>query len=321
MIMGFLLAMIAPRFAGIFGDSEDTICDTNIKTTRQYLAGFEMSNNRLPNNLINLVNNGSTTGYAGPCEEDPMTDGLETFTTAILERITLGNHNIDANEAIELGKMGISTVLNWNNEGDASDGATVKTDIFGAATPDITGDMQSSMEKVEVASGMKMLMIGGGNAGTTWYDVYQPSQGAYPYTASVVGAQAGDFRWFNRIILGVGPDCELVTSGYCQAAGICPSYERGASQSTAWGYYCMVLPRMQATIDQMEATGSTAAGQMRTITVEAAGDEAAANPQQIEVDLLASYDKIAEFDVFCPEGHLWPELAEMWEIVTIDTTI
>ena len=40
MIMGFLLAMIAPRFAGIFGDSEDTICDSNIKITRQFLAGF-----------------------------------------------------------------------------------------------------------------------------------------------------------------------------------------------------------------------------------------------------------------------------------------
>ncbi len=57
MIMGFLLAMIAPRFSGIFSDSEETVSSSNIRNTRQALAGFEMTYHKLPNNLINIPSN------------------------------------------------------------------------------------------------------------------------------------------------------------------------------------------------------------------------------------------------------------------------
>ncbi|MBW1677994.1 MAG: type II secretion system protein [Deltaproteobacteria bacterium] len=311
MIMGFLLAMIAPRFAGIFGDSEDTVCDTNIKTTRQYLAGFEMANNKLPDDLINIVNQKSDGTYYGPCEEDPMADGLETFTTAILERLVLAKHVLTSDEAIELGGLGIHTVLNWNNEGDTGSG---KMDIFNVATPSDGTGLEPFMAKTNVAGGMQVLMIGGGNQDgtpTDWHDVYQPGE-TYPYDIQVEGAQAGDFTWFNRIILGVGPDCELVTTGYAQAAGICPSYERGASDNTAWGYYCMVLPRLASTIEQIPA------GKMATVTVVDAGEEAPANPQEMEIDLVEPGDR-AGFDVFCPEGHRWPEVTDVWQISSITT--
>jgi len=319
MIMGFLLAMIAPRFAGIFGDSEDTVCDTNIKTTRQYMAGFEMANNKLPNDLINIVNVDSATGdYYGPCEEDPMADGLETFTTAILDRIVLAKHVLSSNEAKELaGTLGIKTLLNYNNEGDAG-----KTDIFGKSIP---GGLASSMQQVAVNTtvnpGLAVMMIGGGNQDGTattaaaWYKAYKPSKGLFdsnPYDTDAVYAEAADFRWFNRIVVGVGPDCELVTSGYAQAHGICPSYERAASENTAWGYYCVVLPRLAATAAPAPDNDAVTA-----LIVEDASEEGPANPQRITVDVLAPYDKIAEFDVFCPEGHRWPEIAEMWKIVEL----
>ena len=312
MIMGFLLAMIAPRFAGIFGDSEDTICDSNIKITRQFLAGFEMSMNKLPDNLVNIVNaNSDASTYYGPCEEDPMEDGLETFTTAILERLVLAKHVLTSDEAIELGGLGIHTVLNWNNEGDAA-----HTDIFGGTTC-AANVMQSFMAQTPVGGGMQVLMIGGGNStGGNWYDVYQPSdETGYPTDMNAVGAQAGDFTWFNRIVLGVGPDCELVTSGYAQAAGICPSYERGASDNTAWGYYCMVLPRLENTVSQI-----TTSGDMTEITVVDAGDEAPVNAQEMELNLVEPGDR-ASFDVFCPEGHRWPEATDVWQIRTIDSFV
>ena len=309
MIMGFLLAMIAPRFAGIFGDSEDTICDSNIKITRQFLAGFEMSMNKLPNDLVNIVNRADAGAYAGPAEEDPMTDGLETFTTAILDRLVLAKHVLTSDEAAELGGLGIHTVLNWNNEGDAD-----HTDIFGG-TVCAASAMESFMAQTDVEGGMQVLMIGGGNTTSgNWYDVYQPSdETGYPTDMDVVGAQAGDFTWFNRIVLGVGPDCELVTSGYAQAAGICPSYERGASDNTAWGYYCMVVPRLENTVSQINTTGD-----MIEVTVVDAGEEAPTNPQQMTIDLVEAGDR-AGFDVFSPEGHRWPEATDVWEISSLTT--
>ena len=306
MIMGFLLAMIAPRFAGIFGDSEDTICDSNIKITRQFLAGFEMSMNKLPNDLVNIVNQKSDEGYYGPCEEDPMSEGLETFTTAILERLVLAKHLLTSAEAAELGGLGIHTVLNWNNEGDT--GAT-KTDIFAVAAAADGNGLKPFMERVGVATDMQVLMIGGGNQATDWNEVYQPTNGVH---TMVVGSQAGDFTWFNRIVLGVGPDCELVTSGYAQAAGICPSYERGASDNTAWGYYCMVLPRLGSTIDDFTS------GALLEVTVFDAGDEAPANPQEMTINVAEPGDR-AGFDVFCPEGHRWPEATDVWQISALTT--
>ena len=321
MIMGFLLAMIAPRFAGIFGDSEDTICDTNIKTTRQYLAGFEMSMNKLPDDLINIVTHdggeADNAGYTGPCEEDPLLDGSETFTTAILERLSLDFHTLTEDEVIELGGYGLHTVLNFNNPGDFSDTANsiAKSDIFGTSTPDITVASQY-MDKVALAEGVKVLMIGGGNDGTTtgsinedtWYSPYKPGfafgTGGAPDNSIGTGYEAGDFRWYNRIVLGVGPDCELVTAKYCQAAGICPSYERGASQTSAWGYYCIVLPRLENTVSQIDTP---------TASVYA---EASDTGQIIEVSLTEPGENSADFDVFCPEGHLWPELTEFWEVTT-----
>ena len=313
MIMGFLLAMIAPRFAGIFGDSEDTICDSNIKITRQFLAGFEMSMNKLPNDLVNIVNMNSVGTYYGPCEEDPMADGLETFTTAILERLVLAKHVLTSGEAAELGGLGIHTVLNWNNEGDTGD--ATKLDIFGEAVATDGSVLQSFMAQTDVGGGMQVLMIGGGNQSGNWYDVCQPSQTpSYPHNIGVASEQAGDFTWFNRIVLGVGPDCELVTSGYAQAAGICPSYERGASDNTAWGYYCMVLPRLENTVSQIPT------GEMATVIVKDASDEGPANPQEMEINLVEPGDR-AGFDVFCPEGHRWPEATDVWQISTIDSAV
>lgn len=328
MIMGFLLAMIAPRFAGIFGDSEDTICDTNIKTTRQYLAGFEMSNNKLPNDLVNIVTHtGDTTTtsvgtYTGPCEEDPLNDGTETFTSAILERICLTKHALSADEAAELGGFGINWVLNYNNPDDFNDtdeGITTRADIYGDTTPDISV-ANTYMDKVPLAEGVCVNMIGGGNGGTVstakidedvWFQPYVPgfafgTGGNADYSIDE-DFEAGDFRWFNRIVLGVGPDCELVTSEYCQAAGICPSYERGASQSSAWGYYCMVLPRLESTLDQINQTTA-----MPIIVKASDGANEGDQAQEISVDVYAAAERSSDFDVFCPEGHLWPELTEMW---------
>ena len=55
-IMGFLIAMVAPRLAGIGNDAVDTVCDTNQNRMVTYLSAyFQQTDGSLPDNLTNLV--------------------------------------------------------------------------------------------------------------------------------------------------------------------------------------------------------------------------------------------------------------------------
>ena len=319
MIMGFLLAMLAPRFKNIFSDSEDTICDSNIRNSRQFVVGFEMSNNRLPNKMIAPIcsDEDDSTLFYGPAEQDSLVDGNESFTSAILERLTLGKHVLNADEAKELADMGINTVLAYNNEGDAG-----KSDIFTGSIPAVasTGSrLGSRFKEVPVKAGIMLPMIGGGAADATvsitTNSVYVPSKGkivALSATSDVDNCNViAEPSWMYRVFLGIGPDCELITTGYAQAAGLCPSFERGAEETTAWGYYCVVAPRLAATVDRLGT------GAIEEVTVEESGDEASGNPQVKIVPVNEAQER-ADFDVFCPEGHRWPETVEVWKIT--DTT-
>jgi len=323
MIMGFLLAMITPRLVGVFQDSEDTLCDSNIKRNKEYVQYFELTYNKLPDKMINPVNHGATIGWAGPAEENLTQDGSETFTTAILERLTLGKHILNQAEADELKGMGINQVVCWNSDGDAG-----KTDIFGGAIDSIndpydsTADLGRHFEVVNVAEDVMVVMIGGGAADSTAdvvNSVYIPGE-TYPHTLAV-GDQIADPEWMYRIVLGIGPDCELLTKKMAASYGTCPSYERAASNETSWGYYCLVVPRLEATCDRLGAAALT------SIDVEqAVGGESESNPQVRTVAInepTASsggsfghdpYPR-AEFDIFCPEGHRYPEVVEKWEII------
>lgn len=51
-IMGFLIAMVAPRLAGISGSAVDTVCDTNQNRMVTYMSSFFEKTNRYPNKLF-----------------------------------------------------------------------------------------------------------------------------------------------------------------------------------------------------------------------------------------------------------------------------
>ena len=81
-IMGFLIAMVAPRLAGISGGAVDTVCDSNQNRMITYMSSYFEQTNRFPNKLTNLVNEDTATApnYFIPeiSNQDP-DDGAETF--------------------------------------------------------------------------------------------------------------------------------------------------------------------------------------------------------------------------------------------------
>ena len=54
-IMGFLIAMVAPRLAGISSSASGTVCDTSKNRTKTYMSAFYEKFDRYPNKITNLV--------------------------------------------------------------------------------------------------------------------------------------------------------------------------------------------------------------------------------------------------------------------------
>lgn len=312
MVMGFLLAMIAPRLLGVFQDAEDTICDTNIKDNKKYIAAFEMQYSKLPDTMMvpGYLDNADT--WYGPTEEDVAVEGNEVFTSAILERIRLMPHVLNADEIDEIvNDLGIREVVVLNNPDDIQAVAVAKTDMFGVALP-TTGTTEDSQFRVVDLTGdptaaplvgMQWPMIGAGNSGGWAADA------AWDIAATNDGTIA-DPRWVYRLILGVGPDCELLHR-MIAAEGQCPSFERAAADDTMWGWYVVVLPRLENTVASLVANP----GMIKEVTC--AAEDITDDTAQRKVFDLSYVDeeyKRAAFDVFCPEGHRYPEVVEFWQV-------
>ena len=303
-IMGFLIAMVAPRLAGIGNSAVDTICDTNQNRMTTYLSTyFQQTNGSLPNNLTNLViqdGTGTASTYYKPEVQDGEDEG------ALSEEFDARNHFVlhylnDA-EVAELADLGIDKLFTLN-------------DYTGSTITDKVGFMES--EDVDKTVPVLMTGIGAVSSTATTFGM-----------ASGVGeADWGEPRWFGRIVLGMGSECDLITSGIISNAAHCP----GGTQNEFATYndYNLVVPRLAATAKRIEdatATGFTSGSTASTTVLTAVAYDGS-------IDTSTAYDltdnsegyKKREFDLAegqegwqyetqCPEGHMYPEENDFWAI-------
>ncbi|MCK5305979.1 MAG: type II secretion system protein [Candidatus Omnitrophica bacterium] len=309
MIMGFLLAMVAPKLLGVFQDSEDTICDTNIKDSKKYVSLFEIQYSKLPDKMMAPAYLDTAGAWYGPTEENVAADGNEVFTAAILERLRLAKHVLNQNEIDEIvNDLGIREVVVLNNPDDIQ--AVAKNDIYGAALP-ATGTTEDSQFKLVTLGSIAtatLPMIGGGDAvggGAGW---------ANNTDWDAVGENIADPEWAYRLILGIGPDSELMHR-IIAAEGTCPSFERVAADDTMWGWYVVVLPRLQATVDSLTAVPGTV---LENVTCWADSADVTSQRKTFDLTSVDEEYKRASFDIFCPEGHRYPEVVEFWGIESIN---
>ncbi len=260
-IMGFLIAMVAPRLANVTEDASETVCDSNKGRVRTYVSSFREKFNRYPNNLTNLVMtdgadlaaaNASATGYQIPyCDDQNPDNGPEVMPFGHNNMYKFMIHRLNADEAKELRELGITSVFNLN------DYAAEATGLNGAAAAGRSaanpqGDRVSnwvsvtavsnqrpSMETCPVTAGVGVAMCGCG----------MDSANALQYVQVERGWAEEDL--FGRIVFSLGPESELVTSGIVTNAAHCPGSIRNADNFTFGGYY-LILPRLQATAKRFE---------------------------------------------------------------------
>ena len=328
-IMGFLIAMVAPRLAGISGDAIDVVCDTNQNRMVTYMSSYFEKTNRFPNKLTNLVDEIADDVYQLPAVSDQDPDnGPETFAKELWDRNQFVRHYLSGDEIKEIKNMGIVKVFNLNDY-SAYDGLGLKetdfnTDDNAHLLQNITA-VSPAMEEVEVKAGLAVAMVGIG-ATTNGDDEFTMAS-----TASETGW--GEPEFFGRIVLGMGSESALITSGIIANAAHCPGGLQNTDNAT-YNDYNLVLPRLAATSERMTGTTEDSSGvstpNIATSLIanpselkayayddgdEPAGDATAADDFAERVFDITEAQETWQYATQCPEGHMYPEDdGEFWYV-------
>ena len=319
-IMGFLIAMVAPRLAGISGDAVDTVCDSNQNRMISMMSGYFEKTNRYPNKLTNLVDQVDDDTYQMPAisDNDPE-NGAETIATEFNDRNHFRIHYLNADEAKELKNLGIVSVFNLNAyDAYNEDGSAIKDDYSNVAGENNDVALAASVTKnatmapVTPAEGVGVMMIGAGIDDTDTWNLHSEER----------GWGEGDF--LARIVFGFGPENGLVTSGIVSNAAHCPGGIQNADNVT-YNDYNIVLPRLESTVARFDATieaidnGSAEGVQLLAVAynddpADNAAYDITANDENLKVrtftlEAMESY----QYATMCPEGHKFPaDDAEFW---------
>jgi prepilin-type N-terminal cleavage/methylation domain-containing protein len=311
-IMGFLIAMVAPRLAGISGGAVDTVCDSNQSRMITMMSAYFERTNRFPSNMVNIVAEDGTDYTLPTVSDDDPVNGAETLASEMQDRNKLAIHILNGTEAQELKNMGITHVINLNSY----DNSAI-----------VAADQTQANRRVEVVAGVGVAMVGMGADGIG-VDLAIDTSGNYER-----GWNQAD--WFGRIVLGFGPENGLITSGLVANAAHCPGGIQN-SDNVTYNEYNLVLPRLPATVerfgidgaaDSHDITGLTAATGMaggelniRAVAYDSLGDAAydiTGNPDNLKVRTfnIAEAQQRYQYATMCPEGHKFPaESTEFWAV-------
>jgi len=324
-IMGFLIAMVAPRLAGISGSAVDTVCDTNQNRMVTYMSSFYEQTNRFPSKLTNLV---ITDQAAGPLDatatyqipavsnQDP-DDGAEVLSNELYSRNHFHIHYLDADEAAELKNMGIVGLFNLNDYSgmDAADLTLYDNDVNLVAVANERPTMEPVTPQDPTVVRVGVGMVGcGKDVANAWVATNATERGW------------GEPANFGRIVLGMGTECGLITSGVISNAAHCPGGIQNADNVT-YNDYILLLPRLEATSARMTgAAPITAAGLIpgaANLGCIAYDDEPTAgydyvgntdNYRARNFDITEAQEGW-QFATMCPEGHMYPaDDEEFWGV-------
>lgn len=352
MIMGFFIAMIMPRLGSILGTAIDNTCDTNNKGVRYWLNCYQKEvGERFPARMINIVNDDDNTapgdeGLPAFDNSDP-TDGPEVICWEFVDRNKPYGHEISADEAHELGTLGITSIVMLNDYANdvGAHGAAGRPMELGTISANGT------------TQGMHVMMIGAGCDADSWNSegfIGNNNFANYSETDAIMVSNYtrdpnslaptfslghGNPYWMYRMVFGLGPDCSLVTEGFTQNAALCPGGIQNAD-NVNYNYYTLILPRLQSTIDRLTATephliavadpeGSgrqmfwnLADGTNFTAAATSCGADwngaqdgsPGATPHEFAGNGHAAQEAW-EYDMTCPEGHKWPDNDnDMWTV-------
>jgi len=303
-IIGFLLAMIAPRLGSIGESSVETIDESNIKSMRGYVMLYQQQKNRLPNKPVTIVNSKPGGTYQRPLVDDGEAEnGPETIGSKFDERCRLRLHILNKEEADEIKQMGIRKMAVLNDHVGSTNEDHKKDGEDSELVPQsfANGDDGRPFNLVDVEEGVGVLMVGAG----------ADRKDAKIKADVSEDEEMGNPDWLYRIVLGIGQDSALVSEGMVQNEGLSPRGMQNKDYNT-FNNYSLVMPRLKATVDRI------AGGEPKEFTV---ADSRFDKDDEKAVQRLINTgedQKLWQVDVTSPLGYKWPrDEAEKWRIQTI----
>ncbi|MCL0028290.1 prepilin-type N-terminal cleavage/methylation domain-containing protein [Peptococcaceae bacterium] len=306
-IIGFLVAMVAPRFIGVVDAAKEPTRDSNVLRLMNAMETYHSKEGLLPTNMRTLaISDGTPYGWIATggehiwrnvpqlrdsyiADRDPG-DGKELLSAATAKtNMALHTHVLNDSEIHDLRRMGITHVIPYKQVGEGPDRQFVPGD------------------KIELERGktIQVLMIGSGAA----------DREAEIATGKIIpGHRFANFSepdLMYRIVLGIGEESTLVTKGYVGSLGQCP----GSTQKDLKSYNAplVVLPRLDSTIDRL------AKGAPREIKVQARDEDRDLIPGMTRVVRIDKPQEDWAFGVAAPNGVYWPEGEHKtgWRVVAV----
>lgn len=332
-IMGFLVALVAPKLAGIVDSAVDTNCDTNQERLRKVINTYVQQNNALPNGLMNMVVIDDTTALtaATPSVTDgDKANGAEILSDEFSERFKPQVYYINEDEADELVGMGIKGFKYMGMVGTGNDPAA--DDIVEEG---VSGSMQAGVPVMMAGVG-----IDSGGTALTWAEGHTITIAGSDVTedsatpVSITGGSATDAnsdgtfarmdegKAVGRILMGVSNSGELVQSGMLDESGTCPGQLQNKDQFS-WGNYVVVVPRLSATMERLTDVGTftngLAEGRLHAVALGVDTGEVADGNTIVGRTPQTGYQyftaqKVKDFTTSCPEGHTWGANSDAYAI-------
>lgn len=218
-ILGMVVAMTAPRLAGVTAGGLSTTTRMNMARLSDLITVDLQKDGKYPSGLINIVSVDTFGVYHTPMvsDQDPDNDP-EVLGYNMAARHRPRVHYLDEAEAAELRALGVLHVHNYNSPHDRN-----------------VAVLPGSPHMQPVVAGVAVLMSGGGAAGMT-----------EPIVADPAEADRGRADELFRILLGLGSETSLIADGLSFNAPTCP--ESGLKPiNYVWQYYSLMLPRLAAT--------------------------------------------------------------------------
>ena len=344
-IMGFLVAMVAPKLSGIVDSAVGTTSDTNQERLSSVLNSYAAQNNALPNGYINLMVKTADGSFAVPTANDgDKSNGAEFLSAEFVDRFKPQVHYINADEAAELIAMGVkmTRTLALVDTADATTFAGLSNAgqynvVEKLVTQPVAANMGVMMAGVGINAAGDTATWGSGNQITINTSVVAED------TATQVGLNAGtaananenggtntlarmdEGKHVGRILMGIGNFSELVNTGMLEEAGVSPTQTQMSAHYT-WGNYVAVLPRLQATMDRLtDATtltggGALTNGKLHIVSLDVkSGDEAKGNVVAGRTPakgcMVFTAQQASDVLTANPEGHTWGSNTESSAIV------
>ncbi len=287
-IMGFLVAMVAPKLAGVVDGAVENTNKQSLQRFSDTINSYITKNKSIPPALTNLIRTNELAMGVAPAATSTIVlttdhndaNGVDPISEEFSQRMLPMKHVLNAAEATELSKYIGGAVINLEAyAGGAEDGIGANR----AATP------VETYVRSKVQADLPVMMIGAGfTDSTNATGIYSDSNavtmdgttvavsadtnatstiaiaGDNVTTAGPTGgsnyvsgttktyARIAEAKNMMRIVMGISNRNQLVVKGYLDESGV-SSGQKNAENDFTYGSYSLILPRLQATVDRFLA--------------------------------------------------------------------